>query len=166
MGFLTGRDGSISVFRISIVAALLGALFIVGGVILFTLEQAANRQPLEIAVPESAERRGVENRTPNNRRIYFETTDTPEQVAEFYNRLLSEFYNDPRDQRGCQRFNYEGAVPGSGRVPFEFKCMFTVDAQGIERWTEVLIQPGVRNDATGEDYTGTTRIEHEQYWEP
>jgi hypothetical protein len=30
----------------------------------------------------------------------------------------------------------------------------------------VVIQPGVRNDAQGVDLTGTTRVEHEQSWQP
>lgn len=164
MGLLVGRDGNLSIFRVGIIAAVLGAIFIVGGLVLFSLEQSANRQPLEVAVPEGAQLLRTEN-VVTGRRLYYQTSQTPEEVASFYNNELTNFYKDTADRQICQRFNYEGAVDGSGRVPFEYKCLFSIGSFGIERWTQITIQPGVRNDATGEDFTGSTRIDYEQYWD-
>lgn len=169
MGVFVGSDGNISIFRLGIIAGILGAIVIVGGLALFSLEQAANRQPLEVVVPASAVAAGVENYS-SFRRLYYESPESPEAIAAFYDTKLAEFYGNSPDRQFCVRLPSEGINPGyvegNGSLPFEYRCLFSASSINIERYTEVLIQPGVRNDAAGFDYTGRTRIELEQIWEP
>lgn len=169
MGVFVGSDGNISIFRVGIIAGVLGAIVIVGGFALFSLEQAANRQPLEVVVPESATLVATEDLS-SFRRLYYESPESPEAIAIFYDGKLTEFYGDSPDRQFCVRLPSDGTMPGyiegNGSVPYEFRCLFSASSINIERYTEVLIQPGVRNDTTGEDYSGRTRIELEQIWEP
>lgn len=169
MGVFVGSDGNISIFRVGIIAGVLGAIFIVGGLALFSLEQAANRQPLEIIVPESAVAAGSETFS-SFRRLYFESSESADVIATFYDEKLAEFYANSQDHQSCVRNPSTGTLPGfvegNGSVPFEYRCLFSASSVNIERYTEVLIQPGVRNDSAGTDYTGRTRIELEQVWEP
>lgn len=159
-----------SIFRLGLIGAAVGVFIIIAGIVIFNLERASRRQPLEIAVPESANFLVREELFGSGQRLYYQTSDNPESVAAFYTRLMQEFYND--DSQGCVRLppgsdtvnsNYS---EGNGVVPFEYRCFFDNSSTDITQHTEILIQPGVRNDQTGEDFTGTTRIEHEQYWEP
>jgi hypothetical protein len=177
-GFFFNRNGDLSVFRIGILIAVVGGLMLVGAVVFTASDQAAFRTPLEIELPPDTQQVGEEALSPISRRVYFESTLSPEAVATYYDTKLAEFLqtqgvdpNDPNRDR-CLREprddNYQGYVPGNGTVPYEFRCLFQEISlsNGIDKSTLVVIQPGVRNDAAGTNYEGTTRIEYEQYWQP
>ena len=177
-GFFFNRNGDLSVFRIGILIAVLGGLMLIGAVVLTASDQAAFRTPLDIELPTETQQVGEESLSPISRRLYFESTLSPEAVAAYYDSKLVEFIKtqggdatDPNRDR-CLREprdnNYRGYVPGNGTVPYEFRCLFQEISlsNGIDKSTLVIIQPGVRNDALGTNYEGTTRIEYEQYWQP
>jgi hypothetical protein len=177
-GFFFNRSGDISVFRIGILIAIVGGLMLVGAVVLTASDQAAFRTPLDIELPTETQLVGEEMLSPVSRRLYFESALSPEAVAAYYDSKLAEFAetqgvnpNDPNRDR-CMREprddNYPGYVPGNGTVPYEFRCLFQQISlpNGIDKSTLVVIQPGVRNNAAGTNYEGTTRIEYEQYWQP
>jgi hypothetical protein len=177
-GFFFNRNGDLSFFRIGILIAVVGGLMLIGAVVFTASDQAAFRTPLEIELPTDTQQVGEEALSPISRRLYFESTLSPEAVAVYYDTKLAEFLqsqgvdpNDPNRDR-CLREprddNYQGYVPGNGTVPYEFRCLFQQVSlsNGIDKSTLVIIQPGVRNDAAGTNYEGTTRIEYEQYWQP
>lgn len=177
-GFFFNRSGDLSFFRIGILIAVIGGLMLVGAVVFTASDQAAFRTPLDIALPAETQQVGEEILSPISRRLYFESALSPEAAAAYYDSKLAEFAqsegNDPNDPnrdrclREPRSGNYQGYVPGDGRVPYEFRCLFQQISlsNGMEKWTLVFIQPGVRNDAAGTNYEGTTRIEYEQYWQP
>ncbi len=166
----TSRDGNISIFRVGLTVGILGIFFIVGGLVIFQFEQQTYRQPLEIVPPVSAQRLAAERITDTAQRVYYQSSQTPEEIVEHYMGLLRDFYPD-EEYVGCQRTpplpdifpNYQ---PGNGVVPYHFTCVFDRSTFGADQITTVIIHPGVRNDATGENYEGTTRIEYEQFWQP
>jgi hypothetical protein len=170
MGVFVGRDGNISIFRVSIIAVIVGAIFIVGGFVLFSLEQSFNSQPLEVTLPEGAVFKVTETLSGNARRLYYESAQEANEIARFYDQQMLTFYGEnSADRQSCVRTpasgNYSNYVEGNGTVPFEYRCLFSITSlAGSERYTEVLIQPGVRNDAAGTNYVGITRIEHFQSW--
>jgi len=177
-GFFFNRNGDLSFFRIGLLIAAVGGLMLIGAVVFTASDQAAFRTPLEIELPSDTQQVGEEILSPISRRLYFESALSPEAVAVYYDSKLAEFLqtqgvdpNDPNRDR-CLREprddNYQGYVPGNGTVPYEFRCLFQQISlsNGIDKSTLVVIQPGVRNDAAGTNYEGTTRIEYEQYWQP
>lgn len=177
-GFFLNRNGDLSVIRIGILFAAIGGLMLVAAVIFTASDQAAFRTPLDVELPGETNLLGEETLSPISRRLYYASTLAPENIAAFYDAKLAEFVqaqglnsNDPNRDR-CLREprsgNYQGYVAGNGTVPYEFRCLFQQVSlsNGIDKSTLVVIQPGVRNDATGADNEGTTRIEYEQYWQP
>lgn len=161
-----------SVVRIGIIAAIFGVVFVIAGLVLFSIEQESYRSPLVIDPPQGAIFRGEERLGGTNNRLYYETTASVDEVVAYYNQLMAEFYQGEEFPERCRR-NPAGTAffpdyaPGNGIVPFQHRCLFQRSGiRGVERSTEVFIQPGVRNDATGMDNTGLTRIEHVQYWQP
>jgi hypothetical protein len=93
-------------------------------------------------------------------------------VAEYYQGKLDDFYgNNPLDpvREKCVRTpsagNFPDYVEGAGMVPFQFKCEFSDNTFNANRYTTVTIQPGVRDDEAGTDYTGATLIQYGQSWE-
>lgn len=172
--FFLNREGNISAFKIGIAAAVIGGLLLVGGFILAQVEQAAYKSPLEVAVPAGTVLIVEDPLTEVSRRVFYETSDTPEAVARFYDELLAQHQgidvtdaNRDRCIRNPRDGTYDNYVEGNGVIPYEFKCLFEqTSLQGIDRYTQVTIQPGVRNDSTGMDNLNKTRIEYEQYWQP
>ncbi|HEX2621402.1 MAG TPA: hypothetical protein VHL11_14685 [Phototrophicaceae bacterium] len=165
-------DSGFSVFRIGIFAAVLGAVFVVGGFLLFSLEQAGLREPLNIDPPTGSELRDqVDGNSSSRRLYYFIPGMTAEDVAAYYNGKLKEFYgNDWTETEQCRRLprdgNVDNYVPGSGVVPYIFRCLFENSGFESDRFTQIDIQPGVRNDASGENYEGNVIVEYIQQWQP
>lgn len=166
------RESNFSVFRIGVIAGIIGVVFIVGGFLLFSLEQAGLREPLAVEAPAGAELRFQgESRGTSRNLSYFVPNTTAEDVARFYNEKLKEFYgNDWTTSEQCRRIpssgNVENYVPGSGVVPYVFRCLFDSSGFQSDRFTQVDIQPGVRNDAAGTNYEGSVVIEYLQQWQP
>ncbi|MBK9121995.1 MAG: hypothetical protein IPM16_02590 [Chloroflexi bacterium] len=172
--FFLSRDGNISVFKVGVVIAIVGGLLVVGGFILASIEQNTFRSPLEVPIPPETTVLATDELSPASRRIFYESLLEPEDVFRYYDRLLAEQdgvdINDPNRERCIRnpsRGDFESYTPGDGSVPFEYRCLFQqISLLGIDKATLITIQPGVRNDATGQNFEGTTRIDYEQYWEP
>ncbi len=173
--FFLNREGNISAFKIGIAAAVIGGVMLVVGLILTQIEQATFKAPLDVELPANTTLVGEERLTDVSKRVFYETSESPEAVARFYDEALAKFQgidvSDANRDR-CIRFPREGEVDnyqeGNGIVPYQFTCLFQSIslAQGVDRTTQVTIQPGVRNNETGMDNLNTTRIEYEQYWQP
>lgn len=174
MSILMGRDGNISILRVGTLIAILGVAVVIGGFILFQLEQASFASPLNIDLYPGAESWGENVQAENRRSLYYRVPNTsPDTVMTYYDELLAEHEGvsvlDGQRER-CVRNPLEGSFPdyveGSGNVPFEYNCVFN-DAgfDGRLRYTRVRIQPGIRDNATQIDNTGMTVIEYEQYWD-
>lgn len=172
--FFLSRDGNLSVFKVGVAIAIVGGLLVVGGFILAAVEQNTFRSPLEVAVPPETTVLATDDLSPASRRIFYESLLEPEDVYRHYDQLLAQHegldINDPNRERCIRnpsRGDFESYTPGDGSVPFEYRCLFQqTSLLGIDKATLITIQPGVRNDATGQNFEGTTRIDYEQYWEP
>jgi hypothetical protein len=165
------RDSGFSVFRIGIFAAIVGVLFLVGGFILVAIEQQTQRQPLEITLPPNAQLADqVEGSGTSRELYYFIPSTTAEDVANFYNDQMRNFYgSDPAAER-CRRIpasgNYDTYVPGNGVVPYVFRCLFDTSGFQGDRFTEIEIQPGVRIDEQGINNEGNVVVKYLSQWQP
>jgi len=165
-----------SIFRISLIAVIIGVVFLVGAAVAVLVEQQSYRAPLVIDAPTGAVRLGevAEGTSGTRSTVFYETTQSVDDVLAHYDRLMSEFYdtnpNDPLRER-CRRTPAGTAVyanfqVGNGTVPFEYKCLFERSGINVTQETLVIFQPGVRNDADGTNNEGKTMIYHEQFWAP
>lgn len=173
MSIMTNRDGSISVFRVGILAAVIGVLAILGGYIYFQVEQSKRQEPLDVELYQGAELWRTVNDLPTSREIYYASRDaTPEDVLAFYQALLDDYYDqnptDPRRENQCNRYPETGTFPdyveGSGNLPYYYSCLFESAFFGTENSTVIEIQPGIANDADGVDNIGITFIRYLQRW--
>lgn len=183
MRFLTNRDGSISIFRVGLVIAALGALFIVGSFLFAQFEIMRRQSPLNIDPPDGAVLFQESDLTNTSRQIIYQMTNAdPEIVAEFYKVELDEHLGGSENDAGRERCvrqpsrgeftASQGYEPGNGRVPFFWRCVFDdsiaggLGTGGATRFTTVTIYPGVRDDAAEPptDYTGSTFIVYDQVW--
>jgi hypothetical protein len=166
----TSRNGDVSLVRIGLFLAVLGILGMVSGYVVYGFEQASYRQPLDVTVPAGATLLGQESIGLSARRLYYESSQTPEEIVEHFNAELRQYYSSAdfvscqRNPRAPQTFpNYR---TGNGVITYRFLCSFDRATVGSSQMTTIVIHPGVRNDATGENFEGKTRIEYEQVWEP
>lgn len=169
MSFLAGRDGKLSIFRVGILAAVLGILLIGGGFAALILDNNSFRQPLEVAPYPGAEPCGTEGDSGASRNIYYCIPGVePEPVADYYTQKLIE-HNGSRDEL-CERIPFEGTFPNAGQpgvVPYEFKCAFNRSGIGGGfQLTVVTIQPGVFSSDPARNTEGQTVVRYEQRWEP
>jgi hypothetical protein len=173
MNFLLGRDGKISVFRVGVAAAVLGILFIVGGIIIFSIEQTTYAQPLNIDPYPNAIDWGTIVYSNTSRSLRFKIPNkTPEDVVAYYQQKLDEFYgkdtSDPNAK--CQRIPAAGNSPDydptkSDKVPYYYTCMFDRSGFNTLQSTQVKIQPGVKNSDPKLDSEGATVVSHDQQWQ-
>lgn len=163
-----------SIFRISLIAVVIGVLFLVGSFVAITIEQQSYRSALRIDPPEGTTLLTEAPTTETRSTVYYETALPLEDVVRHYETLMVGFYdtspNDPMRER-CRRNPAGGAVfsnyvEGNGTVPFEVKCLFERSGINATQETLVIIQPGVRNDAENMNNEGKTIIYHEQLWSP
>ncbi len=165
-----------SIFRISLIAVIIGVVFLVGAIVAVLVEQQSYRAPLVIDAPAGAVRLGevAEGTSGTRSTVFYETTLPIEDVLAHYERLMADFYdtnpNDPLRER-CRRTPAGTAVypnfqVGNGTVPFEYKCLFERSGINVTQETLVIFQPGVRNDAEGINNEGKTMIYYEQFWAP
>lgn len=169
MSILLGRDGNISVFRVALLVALLGFLFIGGALVSFFIDQASRRSPLDIEPYPGAEPLGEIPNGPTARSLIFRVSDaSPEQVAEYYQRKLTEFSGG--DDLECSRIPRVGIYPeAEGRndvVPYQYICHFDRSGFRATQYTKVKIQPGIFSSIPENNTLGYTMIEHEQRWQP
>ncbi len=185
MSFLLGSDGKISVLRVSLLAIAVGGLFIIGAIISIQIDVTSRRAPLDIEVYPGATPWGEQSRGRSQRSLYFQIPDTePEVVVEYYQQKLNEFYGTtPENERGkplsqqipnaeCVRLprqgNFSDYEPGNGLPAYQYTCIFDRSYSDILQVTEVIIQPGVRNDSdpNAPNTEGMTVVEYRQQWEP
>jgi hypothetical protein len=172
----SSRDSGFSLFRMSMIAAVIGGLFLVGAFVLTQVDTANQRQPLNVEPPAGAELRLEEDMGGAARNLYYFVPNmSAEEVASYYDQRLRDFYGGditPSDicQRSPSQGNFDGYTEGSGMIPYQFKCLFGSSSGNplspSDRTTEILVQPGVRNDATGMDNTGGVVVEYYQRWQP
>ena len=172
--FVDKKTGSLSTFRTAVAVAIFGGLVLFGGYILFGLELRNAQQPLNIDLPLNTELMAVDDsRFANGQRyVFYKTVLTPDEVATFYDQKLADFQNVPvttamreRCMRQPREGNVVGYVPGNGSLPYVWQCLFD-NTRTYEQSTMIRIYPGQRNDETGENFEGVTRIDYEQYWQP
>lgn len=168
MGFLAGRDGKISVFRVGIIIGIVGILLVLGGFGALFLDNNSFQQPLDIVPYPNSEECGVNNRSGNGRNVFYCVSGVdPLVVAQYYTEKLAEL-NGNNDE-SCQRNPFEGEFPNSrqtGVVPYEFKCAFNRSGIGGGfQSTVVTIQPGVFNSDPALNTEGKTVVLYEQRWQ-
>lgn len=176
MTFLLGRDGKLSIFRLSLLGAAIGGLFILGSIISLTLETASRQTPLEIQLPQGAVERGTRPYTDQHREVYYTVpgadTDT---IGQFYQDRLDELYGTTLGSPNrveCERFPEFGNHPDYDPVerpespPFYIECMFDRSYLGNTQYTQVTIYPGVPNEDPNLSTEGSVVIIYEQRWTP
>lgn len=165
MRFLFGRDGSISIIRLGTLAAILGIVLVLGGVVLFLIDRASHQVPLSIEPFPGAALWYEQPRAENSRAVVYQVVGaTAEDVAAYYQRKLQEF--DSGAQETCLRAptvgNFADFDKGDPNVPpYQFSCMFDRSGFQITQYTRVNIQPGIASLQT----EGKVIIEYEQYWQ-
>jgi hypothetical protein len=168
MGFLTGRDGKISVVRVGTIVAIIGVLFVAGGFAAFQVDQNSFKAPLEVAPYPSAEEWGEDQVSLASRTLFYRVKDaSPEEVAAYYQQKLNEFSGGGSEK--CVRIPSAGEFPDSRRpgvVPYEITCLFERTSLNVSQTTIVKIQPGVANDDPELNTLGMTVISHDQRWQP
>ncbi|GAB4508510.1 MAG: hypothetical protein OHK0046_01170 [Anaerolineae bacterium] len=172
MSFLNNRDGNLSLFRVGIAIAFLGAAIGVGGFVLVQVDQAQRRSPFYIDPYPGAVERFTQGVSETEQRVVYEVGGTDaDTVAEYYQRELDDHLGSDRsniNRERCERVPRTGEFsdyrPGDGTVPFLHRCAFDNSTFNATQYTIVTIHPGIRNDATGTDDTGLVLIEYEQHW--
>ncbi|RMG73422.1 MAG: hypothetical protein D6711_10945 [Chloroflexi bacterium] len=173
MSIILNREGGVSVFRVGVLAAVIGILAIIGGYVYFQLENDRRSKPLEVELYPNAELWSQVYDLPTSREVYYISRDaSPEDVVMYYQALLDDFYDqnatDPRREHQCRRFPESGIFPdyveGSGNLPYFYSCLFEDAFFDAEHSTVIEIQPGIANDAEGFDNTGLTFIRYIQRW--
>ncbi|MFW5691108.1 MAG: hypothetical protein ACOCXZ_01295 [Chloroflexota bacterium] len=170
--FFLNREGGVSVIRVGILIAVLGVLGVVAGVVIFQLEHQQRKSPLNIAIyPGASEWRREDPEGVPQRTVYYQTTDSPEDVAAFYQAELDDHLGqNPLDpnRETCVRVPASGQFadfePGTGNLPFYYRCAYDNAFFDSEQLTIVEIQPGVRSDETGINNEGITIIKYDQRW--
>jgi len=188
--FFTNRDGTLSVFRISLLVSILGALLIGSGVLAFNLDQQSRRAPLEISLPTGAQQWGGPNVYSSTwREVYYRVQGgDPQTVADFYDQRMAEHYGTSitaSDRERCQRVPSVGEytnIPDSRRgsdgntfdpdfvpgesIPYLWRCMFDRSGLNVTQWTQVTIYPGVDSADPNRNAFGDVVIVYEQRWQP
>jgi hypothetical protein len=168
MSFMFGRDGKISVVRVGTIVAIVGIIFVGGGIAAFQVDQNSFKAPLEVAPYPNAEDWGQDETSPVSRVIFYRVQgSTPEEVAAYYQQKLNELNGNSDEQ--CKRFPSAGDFPDSdqpGVVPYEITCLFERSGLNANQTTVVKIQPGVSNDDPELNSLGMTVISYDQRWQP
>jgi hypothetical protein len=162
------RRGELSIFRIGLIVGLIGILAIGGGVLAFFADQASRQVPLDITTYPGAEAWGQSDVSSASRKLLFRVAQVePEQVAEYYQQRMNEFYGDS-DFR-CVRNPATGSIrpqPGvPNPIPYQFACMFDRSGFSTTQYTRVIIYPGQPNSDPFYDAEGYTVIVYEQLWQ-
>ncbi len=164
-----GRDGNLSIFRVGVIAAIIGLLVIVGGIVSFFIDRASHQVPLEIEVFPGAVTWGQRTHSNTSRTVYYQVPGvSAEEIAAFYQRKMDAFYpaDVERELRECKRAPQVGNFPEfdagiQGVPPYQYSCMFDRSGFQSSQFTRVNIQPGIESNGTA----GTTIIEYQQIWQ-
>lgn len=188
--FLTNRDGTLSVFRISLIIGLLGALLIGFGVLAFNLDQQSRRSPLVIQLPEGAQQWGAPEITAATRQfVYYRVAGGDvDAIAQFYDQRMAEHYgvaagasdrercqrippigeytNIPNEQRGNDGNTYDARFVPNESIPFFYRCLFDRSGLNATQWTQVTIYDGLNSAEPNKNAFGDVVIVYEQSWQP
>lgn len=173
MSMFLNREGNISVFRVGVLMALLGVIAVIAGLVFWQLEIERRKSAFNVPVyPEATEVRRDEMEGQPQRVIYYTTEASPSAVAEHYQQELDDHTgqdpNATNKPETCERTpangNFEDYEPGSGNLPFYYRCVFDNSFLNYDHLTVVHIEPGVRNEAEDSDNTGQTIILYDQRW--
>ncbi|MFN8375993.1 MAG: hypothetical protein U0694_24360 [Anaerolineae bacterium] len=165
------RNQSQQVFRIGIIAGIIGILVVVGGFfVYFLVDQGSRQVPLDIPVYPGAEDWGRADRSAYSRSVFYRIQNaTPEQVADYYTQKLREFSGNSEDE--CIRFPSDGNflefdAGTEGVAAYQFVCMFDRSYWSASQYTRVVIQPGAFNEDPTLNAQGMTVVEYDQNWNP
>lgn len=167
---ITGKDGKISVVRVGTLTAILGVLIILGAVVTFLIDQQARRRPLTVDPPDAAVWRGEREIGLTEQWVQYSVAEgdmSMDDVVAYYNDRLKRF----DDSQECKRSprgdaNYSDYIEGTGRVPFQWQCMFENSGFNTTQFTLVRIQPGVYREDSAVNTEGMIVIQYEQQWSP
>lgn len=161
------RNGRLSIFRVAIVGALVGAALIIAGIVSLNNDQNSRRYPLVVDPYPGATLWGeLINDSPTNVRYFMLAPDiNPEQVAAYYQQKLSEFAPGER----CVRTPAQGELPVnpslSNSVPYRYDCIFDRSGRSATQYTRVTIFPEMPDmDPSPDD--NNTIINYQQVWQP
>jgi hypothetical protein len=176
ISFFMNREGNLSVFRVGVLIGILGLIAIVAGFLFWNLEHQSRQSPYSPELYPGAEEVRVDEAENFPRQtILYRTQANPDDVAAFYQGLLDDLEGqDPRDPQRqqehvlCVRLpsvgDFPDYVPGSGNLPYYYRCAFDNSFFESQQVTVVQIEPGVRDDAQGVNNEGTTFIVYDQRW--
>ncbi len=172
MGFLTDKTGSLSMVRVSILTAVVGGIFLIGGAFAFFLDQESRKSPLMIEIPPGAVQNGEVAKGVAWRDVFYTVTGGEiEAIVTFYERKMLEHYaNTPEQDEGerCVRFplagNFAEFEQGRSPLPFYYICMFDRSGLNSTQWTQVTIRPAIATDVNI-DIENTIVITYEQRWQ-
>jgi hypothetical protein len=186
MSFLTDSKGNLSFIRLSILIAVIGAVFLGGSVMTFLADQQSRRAPLHVELPGGAQPWGAPGQTRPGQQVVFYRVPggDPAAIASFYDGKMLEHYgssvgdqnretcvrtppvgqytNDPNDKENVYASNY---VPGPEFPPYYWKCMFDRSGLNATQDTLVTIFPGARTDDPVTNSEGSVVIRYEQHWQ-
>lgn len=167
---MQSRRSGISIIRVGTIAAIIGVLIVIGGVISFFIDRASHQVPLEIEVFPGAVLWGQRTHSNTARTIFYQIpgADT-EAVKDFYQGKMNAFYPDnvEKELRDCKRTPMVGNFAEYDRgdpnvAPYQWSCMFDRSGFQITQSTRVNIQPGIASSGT----LGMTIVEYQQVWQP
>ncbi len=159
--------GKLSLFRVSIIGAVIGGILIVGGILTLNNDTNSRRTPLNIEPYVNAELWGAPTESGTRRTIFFRARGaTSEQVVAYYQEQLANFSDGER----CVRTPATGSIPIDPNVPnsipYKYDCMFDRSGVNSTQYTRVTIFPGVPSTDPFYDSSDSTVINYEQVWQP
>ncbi|MEP7293580.1 MAG: hypothetical protein ABI835_17470 [Chloroflexota bacterium] len=151
----------------SLIAAFVGGLLIVGAVVSYTTDQTSHRSPLDIPTYPNAVFWGKSEVKPTSQNLFYRVSDAPEKVASYYQQKMVEHYGN--NEQGCVRLPATGNAPGSDTnpniSPYIFRCMFDNSGFNTSQFTQVEIYPGEENSDPFFNAKGLTIVKYEQQWQ-
>ncbi len=161
------RKGGLSIVRMSLIAAFIGGLLIVGAVVSYTTDQASHRSPLDIPTYPNAVFWGRSDVHDTSQNLFYRVSDAPEKVAGYYQQKMVEHYGN--NEQGCVRLPATGNALGSDAnpniSPYIFRCMFDNSGFNTSQFTQVEIYPGEENADPFFNAKGLTIVKYEQQWQ-
>ena len=163
------RQGNLSVFKLGLLAGLIGVLVIGLGIFAFFADQNSRRAPLNIEPFPGAEPWGAPSGvTETTRNLFFRVYGArPDDVAAYYQTKLNEHTGDGGDR--CVRIPPQGELPldpfNPNSIPYQYVCLLDRSGMGSTQFTRVVIYPGVANPDPFFDAAGATVIKYEQEWQ-
>ncbi len=98
MAVFVNREGNISLFRVGAALATFGVLVIVGGFLLFQIEQEGFKSPLNIELYPGSQELGTNTLNSTSREVIYAVPEVDtETIASYYDAELMEY-------EGPQRF--------------------------------------------------------------